>query len=432
MKLQKLLRKSQLITDNEINVILLSDESNNKEMVSSIKLSADMRDITALTFKLSPLSESEAKQLLNHRFAQLAYSPQVEHQDALLKQLLFCQGVPEKILQLATELNSGKLENNKASWFKTRFPAILLMLVLVAIASSLAFYLYPLLTKKTDEVDIIIETEVVLLEELPLQESDLESVSAASTTEALAGQWSNHKKNVDDNQLSVGEADHHNRVIISESQLVKITTADELNTSADIEQVLVKRATPVESLEVKPPNEPKAPIVTAIEPIIAETQSQAIATIAAEEIIQVQTQPAVTLATDDNVEIEAQSGAEISELKESVEVQVLQTKPLNKTVLFTENATLVAINANKYTLQLSAMSTNKSLQEFILKHQLPRQNVYLYQTVRNQKPLYVVIYGQFESRQAANRVAANLPTTLKTLDSWVKKIFIRTSGSTAK
>ena len=68
-------------------------------------------------------------------------------------------------------------------------------------------------------------------------------------------------------------------------------------------------------------------------------------------------------------------------------MQVLEIEPLAKTDLFTPTATLVAINPNNYTLQLSAMGTKKSLKEFIQQHKLPRKNVYLYQTVRNQKPL---------------------------------------------
>ena len=63
--------------------------------------------------------------------------------------------------------------------------------------------------------------------------------SVASATEALAGQWSNNKQGVMDNQLSVGEADKKQRVTISETQLLNIAPLEELQTSPEIEQVLV-------------------------------------------------------------------------------------------------------------------------------------------------------------------------------------------------
>ena len=58
----------------------------------------------------------KAQQLLEHRFLQLDYSSKVQHPDALAKQLLRCQGIPEKILRLATELSSGNLGNNNPTY----------------------------------------------------------------------------------------------------------------------------------------------------------------------------------------------------------------------------------------------------------------------------------------------------------------------------
>ena len=87
---------------------------------------------------------------------------------------------------------------------------------------------------------------------------------------------------------------------------------------------------------------------------------------------------------------------------------------------FTPASSLLAINESKFTLQLTGMSSAKSLQEFISTHQLPREDVYLYKTLRNNKPWYVVIYGQFESRNIANNATNNLPDTLSNMGSWAK------------
>ncbi|MCP5080054.1 MAG: ATP-binding protein, partial [Psychromonas sp.] len=98
IELAEVIKQKAFITDHEINFILLSDESTNKRFIDSINSSVDHQSVSTLTFKLAPLSNGEAKQLLNHRFVQVGYSAQVEHKDALTKQLLACQGIPEKIL----------------------------------------------------------------------------------------------------------------------------------------------------------------------------------------------------------------------------------------------------------------------------------------------------------------------------------------------
>ena len=89
--------------------------------------------------------------------------------------------------------------------------------------------------------------------------------------------------------------------------------------------------------------------------------------------------------------------------------------------LFTEKGTLLAINSNSYTVQVSGMSNEKSLKDFIKEHNLPQKNVYLYKTLRNKKTWYVVIYGQFENRQSANEANQNLPASFSKLSGWVKQ-----------
>ncbi|MCP4325443.1 MAG: AAA family ATPase [Psychromonas sp.] len=422
IELAEVIKQKEVITDQEINFILLSDESTNKKIIDSINISVDNQSVATLAFKLAPLSDGEAKQLLNHRFAQVGYSAQVEHKDALTKQLLACQGVPEKILSLATKLSSGQLETKKPLWLKTRFPAILLMLLLVAIAGVLASYLYPLFIKNREQPEALIEEQVKLLEEIQVSEIVTEAQSVAESTELLAGKWSNNKNAIENNQLSVGVADSGERVTIPESEIAvsnKQKTALVIEESQVLEQA--EPSVAEESFSIERPtvdiNQPKPPQKTVIEAVKP-------ATVIHESALQ--SVEAIT-AIESNKQAEVVVLTESSELEESVQVEkrelvreVAQKSQQNNSA-FTNPALLLEIKSNIFTLQLSGMSTEKALQEFIKQYQLPRKNVYLYQTLRNGKPWYVVIYGQFKTRQAANLVAKKLPGSLAKLDSWVKK-----------
>ncbi|WP_413700692.1 AAA family ATPase [Psychromonas sp. KJ10-10] len=211
-------------TDHEISFILLSDDLKTSQMVKTIKKLPRHLNVATLTFKLAPLSANEAEQLLNHRFQQIGYSPQIEHQDAIALQLSRCQGIPEKILALATKVSSGELDDRKLSWMKNGLPAILVMFAFIIVVASLAYYLYPKFIKTDPEVDIIIETDSVLPESIDstelITDSDidisLDTISDSESTEVLAGQWNATTQSVTDNQLSVGEADSQQRVVISE------------------------------------------------------------------------------------------------------------------------------------------------------------------------------------------------------------------------
>lgn len=89
--------------------------------------------------------------------------------------------------------------------------------------------------------------------------------------------------------------------------------------------------------------------------------------------------------------------------------------------LFTPSSQLLAIAPAHFTLQLAAMNHKDSLQQFITKHNLPQKEVYIYQTKDNNKPRYVIIFGEYESRQAAKTAREKLPGSLANMDSWIKK-----------
>ena len=131
-------------------------------------------------------------------------------------------------------------------------------------------------------------------------------------------------------------------------------------------------------------------------------------------------------------EIHKQEGA-VSEQKSTVSEQKKAVSEQKGTVseqknavseqseLFTPSALLLAVAPAHFTLQLAAMSHKDSLQQFITKHNLPQQDVYIYQTTDKNKPRYVIIFGEYRSSQAAKTASKKLPGSLANMDSWIKK-----------
>tara|TARA_R110001583_G_scaffold164447_1_gene316934 strand:- start:15891 stop:16475 length:585 start_codon:yes stop_codon:yes gene_type:complete len=88
--------------------------------------------------------------------------------------------------------------------------------------------------------------------------------------------------------------------------------------------------------------------------------------------------------------------------------------------LFTPADQLLAIPPSYLTLQLAAMDSDKSLQQFVEQHNLPQKDVYIYQTIHNNQPRYVVLFGKYESRQSAVMASKRLPDTFSNTDTWIK------------
>ena len=123
-----------------------------------------------------------------------------------------------------------------------------------------------------------------------------------------------------------------------------------------------------------------------------------------------------------------ESAIEESAIEESAE-QTNNESELPATNVLTTAAqteftpTLVLFNKlpERYTLQLSGMASKRYLDLFKQKIKFPQENLFLYETVYQNKPWFVVLYGDYDSVNAAQAAANNLPATLKGMSSWVKK-----------
>ena len=107
--------------------------------------------------------------------------------------------------------------------------------------------------------------------------------------------------------------------------------------------------------------------------------------------------------------------------EDATTAEVAQAKPTQNT-LFTPKSLLLAIKPSHFTLQLMVVESVKSLQQFVIDHNLPQKDVYvyMYQTAHNNKSRYVVIFGDYKNKQAAKMASKNLPGSFANMDTWAK------------
>ena len=74
-----------------------------------------------------------------------------------------------------------------------------------------------------------------------------------------------------------------------------------------------------------------------------------------------------------------------------------------------------------YTLQVLGAGLKKSADDFIRKQREP-QKFYLFRTTYKGNPWYVVVYGQYKSRQSASTASKSLPEDLRKLKPWARSI----------
>jgi len=76
--------------------------------------------------------------------------------------------------------------------------------------------------------------------------------------------------------------------------------------------------------------------------------------------------------------------------------------------------------AKNYTFQIAGLSSETHLKQYLIENELP-ENVWTYQTVRNNKPWYVVLYGSFPSVEQANAAKLKLPARIQKDKPWLKR-----------
>ena len=388
VELCELLASFELTDEHTVNVMLLVEPASTQQFLNY--LNANLVDrlnerVNRLELVLPALTTQEAMALLVHNFNQIGYQAKLQHQDALNHQLMLCAGNPTKIILLAEELSQGGFKEDKYTWAKTWLPAALLMISLVLIVTALGIYLYPKFIPEQQKQESM--TEFVA------DSTDLKSaLDSSSVIEPLAGGWSSLDLDIVDNEVQVGLSDQtEQRVVISNDQLISLPVlVDEPNnimeeapqTMKDLAiPPLLKSNSQIEAQEDSVAQQIQAEIITP-----EETENQV-----EESVIETVTKP-------------KKSEPERQQVADS---------------LFTSRDVLLNKNPKNLTIQISAMSTRAYLTDFQQKLD-STENVFIYQTIRNNKPWFVVVYGEYTSQASANLAIKNLPSAFAGMPTWIK------------
>ena len=234
VELTELIANKNRLGDNEINILLLSDASDSRKMIGV----ADER-CHCLEFKLEPLSNNEAQNLLNHLFQQENYTHKMQHNDALLKKLSECEGNPQKIAKLADQVISGKIKMGKSYFFSGCLPALAIMITLLVIAGLLVNYLYPLLISQDNALfksSKAVKTIAKSVENKTITIEKKEKLMA----EQLAANWEEKTTlEIQDNKMEVGKADKG-------SVIPKLVVGTPEKTNTKVEVAAQTRINPIE------------------------------------------------------------------------------------------------------------------------------------------------------------------------------------------
>ena len=410
--------------DNTFNVLLLTDGKTTQAYLNYIEthlVSRLQSTLSHLELILPALAPQEASELLLHNFQQVDYQAKLQHQDALNRQLTLCNGNPQKIIKLADDLSQGLLEPMTSSWIKTRLPAVLLMLILVAIVSVFAAYLYPKFISHSPQIAIPSSTTPFIDGNVPVDKNiDLKS-TLTTNQESLASAWSTFDLGIVDNQSMVGLSDKmEQRVVISDNQLIELTVlSDDKNN--DVKSTTTKN-TPNQAPQLL------QPIPIANDGIVNENtvnKDTSTITLSANELMNEEQESASKVVSDlvaesNNQEImsvAAQLPIDTASVVEEIKPSVSEQK---EDRFLTDSDILLSKNAKYFTIQISGMASRQYLAVFQQKYNSDQKNVFSYKTIRNNKPWFVIVYGEYSSLESAKVATKNLPSPFKGMPTWIK------------
>lgn len=82
---------------------------------------------------------------------------------------------------------------------------------------------------------------------------------------------------------------------------------------------------------------------------------------------------------------------------------------------------LLAYPADNFTVQIMGSRSEENVQRFIAA-QLAGFNAVYFETLHQERPWYVVVMGNFVSRDVASRAISDLPAAIRRMDPFIRKI----------
>jgi hypothetical protein len=260
--------------------------------------------------------------------------------------------------------------DKRPSWVKENLSQLLLLVVILMVVVSFVVYLFSnSLSELIDPVDPDAVQKRV--------------VNKAPETVITENWHEDQQGSIENTQYSVGVSDlSDKRVVISKQELIGL----EQRYRIDIVEIEIEK----EQLLVKIENQqPNMSIITMDD----SSDSQI-----------------------DNVNGQAEffsSPEKNDHLLESAE----QSNRFN--FILTPIESLLAKSPSLFTLRLSEVGNWEKLQDFVQLHDLLKENIHVYRIIRNNKPGYVVLLGEYSSFSGAKTAQQGLPGVLSDLPSQV-------------
>lgn len=269
-------------------------------------------------------------------------------------------------------MSANSQYNMRPSWIKENLSQILLLLAMLMVVVSLAIYFFSSSSEK-----LFFEGDAVATKQI---------VAAKQPAQMITENWlEDPVGTIEDTQFSVGDSDlNDKRIVISKQELIG------LEERYIVDVVDVAKTPSPEQLDAKiEQGRGEQPDISTIKMVAA-----------AESAIDPLNGQKKSLSNQ-------QAGI-------SLPVEAAQqSNPLD--LILTPVEILLAKPAHLFTVKLSELETPEKLLAFIGQNDLPEENVYIYQTSRNKRPWFVVIFGEYESFSAAKNARQGLSASLSNL-----------------
>ena len=411
-ELCELFSSVNFMQDHTFNILFVANELVNQQHLNTIEenLSGEIKLIlNRIELTIATLSAKEASVLLLHHFQQLDYNAELQNQDALNRQLKLCHGNPKKITKLAHDLSQGMIHTQGHSWFNTRLSIIFLTLVLIVMAGALATYFYSQFIADKQAISIQLEPVIVIEDiqqasQFKAENKDLmgAAVVTKQVPEALAGSWDKFNSDITDNHIIVGLSDK------TEQQELTVLLEKDNNDIADEVFIDLKHSTPetnpLLTIQQESYDQEALAVIEVREKNISDKAQQT----------EDQNKTITSNLAESNVATSV-SSEQVATLVSSEQVAVTSTESV-----FTDSAFLLSKKGTHFTLQLSGMASRQSLALFKINYHLPQKNVFVYQTIRKNKPWFVILLGEYNTMKSALVAAKTLPPPFTGMPTWAK------------
>jgi len=345
----------------KVNIILFAES----EWVDITILPFAKSATNVLELEMTVLDPQAAVTFVEQQFSQAGYKPTFVNQDAINRQIETCHGNPAELAKCAQAIMQGQVYHAESST-----PSKTDKLV---VTSNKSFYLAAMIAG----VLLLGSAGSFLYDAYQTEQQIADSVlkDPLLNTPVMV-----QTANVNTNSAVI--------VDVNEPQMLASDWDDELPTKI-------------------------GKTITLTDPVVPATSSQAgkqrvvIDDAAVNKMLAKQ-------STSDTVKV--------IDSKMVVEVvdKVVRKDAGNTAKTLTGQAWLIAQPAKNYTFQIAGLSRQSQLKQYLSENELP-ENVWTYQTLRNNKPWYVVLYGSFTSVEQANAAKLKLPASVQKDKPWLKR-----------